>query len=143
MPRTRCGLNGCSTHIDWLMNFSSGATTLMSSRSPASARSASRASSPATPPPTMITRSHMVSTVRLAGPARLRLRFGNIALVPVVHQQEDAVQHHVREGEVDRHGGGQDPVLADSADEHHHPHYEEARDQEAEQQSKPHIPLRV
>src|SRR3954447_6781699 len=130
MPRTRCGLNGCSTHIDWLTNFSSGATTRMSSRSPASARSASKASNPATPPPTMITRSRMLSTRA-------------IALVPVLHQQEDAVQHRVREGEVDRHGGDQDPVLADSAHEHHHAHYQEARNQEAEQQSEPHISLGV
>src|SRR5437588_7324620 len=56
-PRTRWGLNGWSTLIDRLMNLSSGARTVMSRRSEASARSANSVSRPATPPPAISTRA--------------------------------------------------------------------------------------
>src|SRR3954454_9981890 len=135
MPRTRCGLNGCSTHIDRLMNFSSGATTLISSRSPASARNASSVSNPATPPPTMITRSRMTSPVRLG--------IGSIALVPALEQQEDAVKHRVREGKMDRHRWDEDPVLADRLDEHHVRDDDRGREEESEHQPEPGIPVRL
>lgn len=42
IPRPRFGLNGSSTDIERLRNFSSGATIVMSTRAPPSARSASQ-----------------------------------------------------------------------------------------------------
>src|SRR4051794_4577164 len=135
MPRTRCGLNGCSTHIDRLTNFSSGATTLISSRSPVSARSASSVSNPATPPPTMITRSRMTSSIRLG--------IASFAFGPALQQQEDAVQHRVGEGKMDRHRRDEDPVLADRLDEHHDRDHDRGREEEAEHQPEPGIPVRL
>jgi hypothetical protein len=55
-PRAPRPLNGSITAIERFTNVSSGSTSVMSTRCPASERRASRVSSPATPPPAMTTR---------------------------------------------------------------------------------------